>query len=315
MKAFSALAVLLAAGFTARAELADGISAIVHDAIITHQQIENYSMAGAEQLQRQFYNQPEKLDQELLKLQQDNMERLVQDRLILHEFETSGYTNNLPESIIDQELEESIRKKFSDNRITFTKTLQAEGLTYEQYRKQFRENLIIEAMQYKNVFGEIIISPHKVEAYYLQHTNDFMVEDQVKLRMIVLSKSADDNGQSRRLADEIESKLKEGASFGEMASVYSQGSQRNEGAWFENSKLRKELAEAAKPLKPGQRSGIIETPEAVYLMLVEDKRAAYVRPLAEVRDEIEGALLKEEHNRLQKQWIDRLRRKTYVRYF
>jgi hypothetical protein len=37
--------------------------------------------------------------------------------------------------------------------------------------------------------------------------------------------------------------------------------------------------------------------------------------LSEVRDEIERAMLTEERARLQKQWIDRLRKKTFIRYF
>ena len=320
MKLFRAICLtgaLLTAATGVHADPVDGIEAIVNDAIITFQQVETYAMPAADQLRRQHFDEPDVLEKELLKVQQESVERLVDDQLVLHEFETSGYTNSLPESIIDQQLEESIRKNFPD-RVTFTKTLQAEGKTFEQYRKRFRDNLIIEAMQYKNVYGEVIISPHKVETYYLDHTNDFKVQDEVKLRMIVLNKPGDDNGQTRKLAEEILSKIKEGAAFSEMASVYSQGSQRYQGGdwgWFETSKLRKELADAASSLKAGERSGVIETPEACYLMLVEDKRPAYIKPLNDVRDEIETTLLKDEHNRLQKQWIDRLRKKTYIRYF
>jgi parvulin-like peptidyl-prolyl isomerase len=68
-------------------------------------------------------------------------------------------------------------------------------------------------------------------------------------------------------------------------------------------------------LKPGEKSGVIETPEACYLMLVEDKRPEHIKPLNEVRDDIEKTLLAQEGNRLQKQWIDRLKKKTFVRYF
>ena len=60
-----------------------------------------------------------------------------------------------------------------------------------------------------------------------------------------------------------------------MASVYSEGSQKSQGGdwgWVERSVLRKDLADAAFALKPGQVSDVIDTPESVYLMLVEDKR-------------------------------------------
>jgi hypothetical protein len=70
-------------------------------------------------------------------------------------------------------------------------------------------------------------------------------------------------------------------------------------------------------LEAGEMSGVIEIPEALafYLMLVEDKRTSHVRPLSEVRDEIERTMLTAERARLQKLWIERLRKKTFVRYF
>ncbi|HET7624754.1 MAG TPA: peptidylprolyl isomerase, partial [Verrucomicrobiae bacterium] len=155
------------------------------------------------------------------------------------------------------------------------------------------------------------------EVYYAAHTNDFRVEDQVKLRMIVLNKTGENADQTKNLADEILGKIAAGAPFAEMASIYSQDSKRSEGGewdWFETSKLRKELADAAVNLNPGQHSGVIDTPEACYIMLVEEKRPAHIKPLADVRDEIENKLMNEETDQLQKEWLDRLRKKTFVRY-
>ena len=109
-------------------------------------------------------------------------------------------------------------------------------------------------------------------------------------------------------------------SFAEMASVYSEGSQRAEGGdrgWVERDKtdLKKELVEAAFALKAGERSGVIEFPEACFLLQADDVRQAHVRPLSEVRDEIEKVLKAQEGVRLEKKWIDRLKNKSFVRYF
>ncbi len=79
--------------------------------------------------------------------------------------------------------------------------------------------------------------------------------------------------------------------------------------------LRKELAETAFTLPVGKLSDVIETPDACYLMLVEDKRAEHFKPLSEVREEIERTMLTQERTRLEQQWIDKLRKKTFVRYF
>jgi hypothetical protein len=48
---------------------------------------------------------------------------------------------------------------------------------------------------------------------------------------------------------------------------------------------------------------------------VEDKRVAHVKTLGEIREIIERNLMTEERSRLEKQWMDRLKKKTFVRYF
>ena len=58
---------------------------------------------------------------------------------------------------------------------------------------------------------------------------------------------------------------------------------------MERSVLREDLAAVAFSLKAGERSGVIEKPDGCYLMLVEDVKAAHVKTLAEVREEVERA--------------------------
>src|SRR5205823_1088054 len=150
--------------------------------------------------------------------------QLMARQLILHEFKTAAY--NMPESVIDDQVKERIHGRFGD-RVTLTKTLQAQGMTYEKFRQEIRDRFIEEILRQKNISSEIIISPHKVETYYLAHRDEFKMEDEIKLRMIVLNKTAEtDPAQVTKLAEEILTKLKEGAAFAEMATVYSQDSYR-----------------------------------------------------------------------------------------
>lgn len=314
LSAILAVALMTGFGFQAKAELVNGIDAIVHDSIITFEDVYDASSRIVDQLHEQYGNQPDELRKQLANAYKETLEELQERQLIMHEFETAGY--NLPESIIDEQFDQYIKSKYGD-RVTFTKTLQTQGLTFEKARRDYKETLIVEQMRYKNISSAIMISPHKVETYYDEHKNDFKEEDKVKLRMIVLTNGPDgDTTQTRKLAEEIVGKLKDGASFADMASIYSQGSQpKGEWDWVEKSVLRKELADVAFSLKPGERSGVIETPGAFYIMLVEDKKEAHVKPLADVRDQVEKLLLAKERTRLQEQWIAKLKKKTFIREF
>jgi len=136
--------------------------------------------------------------------------------------------------------------------------------------------------------------------------------------MIVLNKTSPDDTNAVQFAREIQAKLKDGAAFADLARIYSQGSQQHQGGdwgWIERSVLRKDLADAAFALAPGQTSDAIDAPDAVYLMHVEDKRPAHAKPLADVRNDIEKTLRTQMQAQLQKQWIDGLKKKTFIRYF
>jgi len=300
---------------TSHAQVADAILAIVNDTVITREQVMNFTAPAVEALRRQYALEPDVFQQKLGEALDNSLEILVERQLILHEFEVKY--SKLPDTVVDELVQDQIREQYGD-RVTAMKSLQAEGMTYEQYREDIRERYIESAMRSQNVSREIIISPYKVETYYLAHQDDFKVEDEIKLRMIVLNKTSEDDTNTTALAREILSQIKGGASFQQMASVYSQGSQQKQGGdwgWVERSVLRPELATVAFSLKPGQVSDVIDTPGACYLMLVEQTRLARVRPLNEVRDDIEKTLRTQEQARLQKQWIDSLKKKTFIRTF
>jgi parvulin-like peptidyl-prolyl isomerase len=298
-----------------RAELVNGIRAIVADTVITYQQVELLVARDADFLRRQYQNQPLEYQRRMNELLQKGLESLVQKEIVLHDFQNSGF--NVPESIIDEIVQDRIKEKYSD-RVQLTKQLQKEGMTFEQFRKQIRDELIYGEM-YRKFVPETIISPHKIEVYYQEHQGDFKVADEIKTRIIVLNKPADDTeGTTKKRALEIVSQLKNGASFAQMASVYSEGSTRSQGGdagWQETSVVLKPLAEAVDKIKPGKYTDVIETPTACFLVLLEDRRPAHVKPLREVQEDIEKTLKSQESTRLYKQWIDRITKKTFVRVF
>ena len=312
-------AVLVAAAlmFTAgsQAELASGIKAIVHDSVITYQEVELFAAPAVETARRQYRNDRDAFMGKVNELLANSLDQLVERQLILHDFKASGY--NMPASIIEESVKDRIKDRYGDEK-TLIQTLKAQGLTREKFKQQMRDQIIVEALRAHNISSEIIISPSKVEKYYQEHAADYQVEDQVKLRMIVLNRSGEADTNAVKLAEEIVTKLKEGASFAEMASVYSQGSQRGDGGdwgWGTRSSLRKELADAAFSLKEGEISPVIETANACFIMKVEEIKPSHTRPISEVHEEIERNLLAQEKARLSDLYIAKLKKKTFIRYF
>jgi peptidyl-prolyl cis-trans isomerase SurA len=305
-----------AAPWQAKAVLATGINAIVHDSVITYEQVTSLTEQTADVLRRQYSTQPAELQKRMSKAREENLQRLADRELILHEFKTAGYS--LPDSVINDMVEARLRAAFGDRR-TAAKTLQARGMTYEKFREQERERFIVDAMRNKNISSEIMISPQKIQNYYQANQDKFKLQDQVKMRLIVRSKSKDPQApDARALCEEILLQLKGGAPFEEMATLYSQGAEAKKGGerpWDTVADLRPELAGAVGKLNAGDLSDVIDTPDTCYIVKIEEKKAAHVKPLTDVREEIERDLLAQERGRLEKQWIEKLKRKTFVRYF
>jgi len=299
--------------------LVNAIVAIVNDKVITREDIESAIVAEDELLIRQYGREPGVLAEKREALRRDALELLVENELILHEFEVQAQTAGFqfPENVIEDYIKSTIRRRYGD-RLRLIRSLQARGMTYESYKKQVRKDFIIRAMTAQNISSGILVSPFKIENYYASHQDQFQVGDQVKLRMIVLAYKPDrEEEATKRLAAEILAKLESGTPFAEMASLYSDGSQKSEGGdwgWIEKSVLRPDLAEIAFSLKPGELSGLIEKPEGCFIMLVEESRAAHVRPLSEARDDIEKTLRAQEEQRLRKEWLDRLKAKSFIKY-
>ena len=169
-----------------RAELADGVKAVVNDSAITYSQVEEFTLPVMETLQRQYASQPAVLRQKYDATLRDSLEQLVERQLILCAFTVEGY--HLPDDFGDQLVQERIRDRFG-NRLTLMKTLQTQGSTIEQFRKELLDQYIVQALRSKNVAQEIVISPYKVENYYLTHQDNYKIDDEIKLRMIVLPKA------------------------------------------------------------------------------------------------------------------------------
>ncbi|MDB6063824.1 MAG: surA [Pedosphaera sp.] len=319
IKTFLAV-VLLGSSLSMRADTVDYIQAIVGESVITRQQVERLIAQDEHFLYEQYgRTQPDMYRKRMAELVDVAFRSIVSQQLVLHEFKTYEKQGaSIPESMIDEIVQDRIRERYAGDRAQFDKQLQARGMTREQFRTQIREEIIYSELRNKFV-PDPIISPHKVEVYYKDHQSDFKLEDRVKMRTIFLSKPADDTaGDTRKRMDDILALVKGGAVFSEVATSYSEGLRGKSAGpleWVEVSGVNKALVDDLNKLKPGEYSGIIETSGALFLVFLEERDVAHVKPLSETRDEIEKILKSQESNRLYESWIKRLKAKTYISYF
>jgi peptidyl-prolyl cis-trans isomerase SurA len=250
------------------------------------------------------------------------LDSLIDTRLIIQDYKKKGY--NFPDYYFDREERQRIRDQFGGDRQALVKTLEDRGITLADWKKSIRETFIVQQMRQINAKRFITISPHMVEEYYQNHVRDFLQPDRVKLRMIYLAPES--SPEVEATAKEVLSQLESGSDFSQLARKYSDynraggGLFQDNNGWVERDGLKSELAEAAFQLRPGQASGIIslstaQGAKAFYILQVEEVKKATVTPLSSIRDAIESTLVAAESEKVQKEWIDRLKRDAYIEKF
>ena len=310
------IAGLALAGRGAEPQLLNGVAAIVNQTVITVDEVQGFSRRALEAVARRVRNQAE-FDAEAAKITKDALEQLIDRRLIIDEFQTAGYT--LPDTLVEDIVKEQIRDQFGD-RLTLVKGLRARGQNYETFRNDQRDAFIVAQMILRNINQQIVISPKKLERYYAENREKFRVGDRVRLRMILVDASRHARGEPVKRAAAALEKIGGGADFAEVANEFSDDARRFKGGergWIEDkdADLRPELREVAFRLEQGQVSEVIELGGTAFILKAEERSAAQVRPLSEVREEIETALTQAEKDRLQKAWLARLRQKAFIRYY
>jgi parvulin-like peptidyl-prolyl isomerase len=304
----------------------DGIAAIVNDKVITFSQVRK-QVEPNEAVLRETYQGPELVDR-IKEARLSALRALIDRELIIQDFKSKKYA--IPDSFIESRIRDIIRTQFDGDRIAFIRTLQANGVSEEQYKQQILEQIIVQAMRMKNVSEPVIISPYQIEKYYHDHIGQFFDPPQVKLRIIFLQKTSfkekratvggqiEEYDPAKETATELLSKLQLGADFAELARTYSEGPKRMDGGdlgWVTKDSLRPEIAEAAFSMYPGQTSGVIETVDGYYIIRLEDKRKGKLKPLSELRSQIEGLLIQEQRQKLQQQWLNNLKAKAFIKMF
>ena len=305
---------LFGAGLAAEPEVINGIAAVVNKDVITYSEVRVLSAPKEKLLRDQYHG--EELLAKIKEARDAALKDLIDRQLIIQAFKKEGF--QIPDHYLDQRVQDIIRDNFNGDRHTFIKTLEAQTYTLGEFKKLETDKMIVQAMRHKNVELNTMISPNRIQDYYRKHISEFTSKEQIKLRMIMIPAGTSDPAGQKAMAEEILSKLVNGAEFERMAQIYSEDSTRELGGdwgWVDRGTLTAPLEKVAFNLRPGKVSSIIEHAGNYYILKVEDKRGGVTRPFAEVRTEIEKKLITDEAQAKQERWLASLRQKAYIKTY
>jgi peptidyl-prolyl cis-trans isomerase D len=142
------------------------------------------------------------------------------------------------------------------------------------------------------------VTDAEVQQYYNQHLNEYKVDEQAKVRHILVKvdSGADPKADAaaKAKAEDILKQLKAGGNFADLAKKYSDdpGSkdQGGELGFLKRGATVPEFDQASFTLPVGQLSGLIKTRFGYHILQVEDRQTAHTRPLDEVKPTIIATL-------------------------
>lgn len=309
-------AVLLAATITHAARdgaALDGFAAAVNGRIITVGDVMMNIQSDLVKLSDR-YSGPELARQRDLAFRK-GLDELIEQHLIVAEAERLKMT--VPEKMVDDRINQVIYNRFGNDRAKFLAALASDRMTLEEWREETRERIVVSVLTRQEVQEKIKVSPASLKQSYEQDRDAFNVPAKARLSLIVLRTTEDEAARDaqREAAVRARGRILGGETFSSVAREVSQDSRAANGGdwgWVNPAELRAEIRDAVAGLKSGDLSEIIETPEALYLLRVEEKSEARVKSFDEVRLDVEAKLREAEYDRIYKRWIERLKRRFAV---
>lgn len=297
--------------------LANSIAAIAEEKIITVEEVRRELQPYLPQIQADSNGDPMQFRKLIEQMEGEIIQNLTDNVLIVKQFyEDKG---QIPSSFVDNEVEEMIITKFEGKRSLYLDYLKSIGKTPEEHRTSIKEEIIVNYMRSKMRKSASIVSPVKIENFYDEYKQEFFQEEAMHLRLIRLTKLADESDDVlQQQANEIIEKLEFGYAFDELAAKHSNDAKAKKGGdwgWVTKGSLIEQLSGVAFSLKEGEYSDPVSIGNNLFILYCEEHRPEGYMELQEVRGDIEDILISQMARDAESKFLERLRRDGYVRRF
>jgi peptidyl-prolyl cis-trans isomerase SurA len=237
------------------------------------------------------------------------LKALISQKLL--ESEVQKYASKVDDAQVDRYITQlESDKHMNDDQ--FRAALMQSGVSYQDFRKQAREQLEMAVMIEQDVRSHINITDSEIQTYYDAHKSDFMIsKERYKLAQILIAVPPNATPQQAAVAHATAEKIRKeaiaGTDFAALAQKYSDDSSKNQGGelgWFEPADILDQILAAVRPLQPGQISQVIRTSHGFHILKLEAHEVPGVQPLAQVKQHIRETLLDEKTRDRLQEWIE-----------
>jgi hypothetical protein len=306
-----------------------GIVALVGDEIITQAELDRHMERRRSDFVK-FYP-PGVIDREWEQLLRIELERLINDKLVLQLVKKEEDRSKGAPYITDAQLEDQIEKRVEEMQgrgvaLTGPEELyrfyfESFGMTREEVRDHLRKQMAIGAYFWREVYSgaNSFVSPKEAQYYYRDHKDDFSTPERVSFRMLVISRSRSDFPFA---VENVDKELQAGADFLDVAREWSdesvvEGNPRGAGKLWDRTfdQVRDwsdAMVDMLAKMKQGDVSPRLDTPTGAHYFKVEDIVKSEPKSFSEAQAEIRKRILVKRRERAQEEFLAQLRKRTRI---
>lgn len=300
-------------GFLAAApQVVEEIVAVVNDDIITLSQYKQQFEIQLQQLKAAKLPQAEN-DKQYKILKAELLNSMVTELLLLQQAKEKNLN-------VSEELKNNLAAIKKDNNFSsdddFRRAVQQQGISYEQWLKQYEETLLKQLVMVTEVYRSIALDESEVVQYYKQHPQEFTVPAEFKIGAIYLDGASRTAEALEALKAEIGGKIKGGTAFPDVAAALSDPpfkDAKGDMGTFKKGELEKTLEEAVDKLKAGEVSPWVGAKTGWYLLKLDDKKDSYQRTFDEARSEVQEKLMAVKRQQKSEEYIASLKEHSYIK--
>lgn len=253
--------------------------------------------------------------------QRDAVYRQVLDRLIgfhLLVQEAKARKVVAPPWEVDSQVEQ-IKKQFPSED-AFKQMLQSRGVTADQLRTDTAQTIAVNVMLKAELEPKVAVTADAGKKFYDENKARFRQDDSVHASHILIrtpeNADAAAKAKAKSQADGLLAQITKGGDFAGLAKQFSQdpGSAPNGGdlGFFSKGQMVPAFEQAAFSLKPGQTSGVVETPFGYHIIRVSETKAGRDLTYDEVKGQIDEYLKQQIRDQKSQEFVDQLRAKGKI---
>ena len=282
------------------AKIEDRIAAIVNSDLIMLSEVRRELAPERERLEKHYRG--EELSRRLQMAEAMALTTMIERRLQLQEAKARSV------EVADQEVKQAVKQLVQQGE----KIDEQDPVSTNSVRDQLTLLKVVD----RDVRSGVMVADPEMKRYYQEHRDRFALPEEYTLSQILIKpRSPDDVADAKAKGREVTALLKQGESFEDLALRYSDGPTASRGGRLglvRQGELLPAIERGVSTLVPGGISDVIESPEGLHIVRLDDKKPKQFRPFEEVRQEIQALVFQQKSEDMFQSWLADLKNKAYI---